>query len=90
MTRASPSRSLPASPNRHCEERSDEAIQARSPDVALLDCFVAALLAMTIAQPSPRVIRAMRKDHRLADCISAVFPLNGGLAFWSSDDGWLV
>jgi hypothetical protein len=55
-----------------------------------VDCFVAALLAMTIAQPSPRVIRAMRKDHRLADCISAVFPLNGGLAFWSSDDGWLV
>jgi len=47
-----------ARPRRHREERSDAAIQKSTPDgadaqTAVLDCFVAALLAMTFNAPIP-------------------------------------
>src|SRR5437588_4811103 len=47
---------------RHCEERSDEAVQFGA---RVLDCFVASLLAMT-ESPQPVAAVERRISHRLA------------------------
>src|SRR5947199_10425270 len=49
---------------RHCEERSDEAIQ---PLLRLLDCFVATLLAMTARLHPARIVRAFTGDGDVVD-----------------------
>jgi hypothetical protein len=49
--------------HRHCEERSDEAIQSHL--LGTLDCFVAALLAMTILLLALPAIAEQAPQHRL-------------------------
>ena len=61
--------------NRHCEERSDEAIRGwPSAQRAATDCFVAALLAMTINSPPARRPSTERLKARCAMTPSPIFP----------------
>jgi hypothetical protein len=64
---------LPPQLDRHCEERSDEAIQGASTVLAALDCFVAErLLAMTVILSSSQCAEDERR---------------GSSAFAGDDDG---